>query len=806
MKSAQGLTGIWLSGVMGGAAILMAAQAVQASAQVTDVRVNSTAVGVDILLQTQGGDRPQVFSVNKGNTWTADIINTQLKLPQGTFRQANPATGIAMVTVAPLDGNSVRVTVTGHKSAPVGKISRSGDGKLVFNLAQGSANSAKAPAAATPSTPAVAQSARVNALRSEKPAPLPALPLSVAQTGTAPPVVPSVTPSAGAPSLNTSASSRDKPANPALMAQVPSPLPPFRGATPLVPAPQVRFQPSPNSRPIPSPPQAPNPLPRAIAPPVGDIATGQIDASPGAIDLGTAERIPRLVLRDASSREVLSLLARSAGLNIVFTADQAGQQGGQQGAQQAGQPGQGGQGSQADGPKVTLDIVNEPVQNVFNYVLQVTGLEASRRGNTIFVGPRLPNSARNLVVRSLRLNQIPITSALNFLVGLGAESSISRERLVTSVNAVPVTQLQGAAAASAITQTQTTTETRVETQRVNFQDSTPLLRGVQVAGDERTNTITIIGEARKVDVAIGQLTQLDIRRRQVAVNVRVIDINLLALDRLGVSFSFGVNQTQVINQGGIGIINFGTNVPAGAGVTADLTNSTVGTSVPITGFSQFPTGSFINNFFLQLQAAVTNGSAKILTDPTLVVQEGQKAEVRLTQEVVTNIVQNVTGGNNNSPATVTITVQKASAGLILPVQVDRIDDNGFVSLSIAPSIARPDSSFSLNLPGTGGSPGSSNLITLLSERRVESGQFRLRDGQTLVLSGIIQDEDRTTVTKVPILGDIPILGALFRRTDRGNNRREVIVLVTPRVLDDSDRSAFGYSYTPGPQIQRVLSK
>jgi type IV pilus assembly protein PilQ len=95
---------------------------------------------------------------------------------------------------------------------------------------------------------------------------------------------------------------------------------------------------------------------------------------------------------------------------------------------------------------------------------------------------------------------------------------------------------------------------------------------------------------------------------------------------------------------------------------------------------------------------------------------------------------------------------------------------------------------------------------LLNERRVESGQFRLRDGQTLVLSGIIQDEDRSTVTKVPILGDIPLLGALFRRTDRANQRREVIVIVTPRVLDDSDRSAFGYSYTPGPEVQRVLGK
>jgi type IV pilus assembly protein PilQ len=75
-------------------------------------------------------------------------------------------------------------------------------------------------------------------------------------------------------------------------------------------------------------------------------------------------------------------------------------------------------------------------------------------------------------VRSLRLNQINVGSALNFLVAMGAESAVSRERTVTSVNAVPV-----GGAATPVTQTQTSTETRVETQRIDFQDSIPLLRG-----------------------------------------------------------------------------------------------------------------------------------------------------------------------------------------------------------------------------------------------------------------------------------------------------------------------------------------
>lgn len=768
MKSAQGLIGIGLTGLIGSATVLLTSGGAIAAAKVTGVQVNSTATGMDLVLQTQGSDRPQVFSVNRGNIWTADLVNTRLQLPGGKYQKDNPTAGIARVTVASLDNNSVRVTVVGQGNAPTGQVNRSNNGTLTFNLSRSTTSASATVTGAKPSIKS-ANLSRVTqqGTITQQPTastPLPALPNTLAQATTPPP-------GSAAPV---------------------SPLPPFQGGSPLVPSPTIQVQGVPTAPPPPVPPFAPVPLPRAVAPPVGDIAVGQIDSSLGSIDLGTAERVPRLVLRDASSREVLSLLARSAGLNIVFTGDQP---------QQGGQPPQPGQPVATDGPKVTLDIVNEPIQNVFNYVLQVTGLEASRRGNTIFVGTRLPNTARNVIIRSMRLNQIPVTNALNFLVGLGAESSVTRERLVTSVNAIPVTQLQGTAQAAPITQSQTTTEQRVEVQRVNFTDSTPFLRGLQVSGDERTNTLTLIGESRKVDIAIAQLTQLDVRRRQVAVNVRVIDIDLIALDRLGTSFSFGIGDTQVSNQGGIGFVNFGRGTPATTGLASDLTGSTIGT--PTFARNGISNAGFVRDFFLQLQAAVTNGSAKVLTDPTLVVQEGQRSEVRLTEEVITNIVQNITGGSNNTPPTVTITVQKASAGLILPVQIDRIDDNGFVSLSIAPSIAAPSSSANIQTPGSG-SVIANNQITLLSERRVQSGQFRLRDGQTLVLSGIIQDEDRTTVTKVPILGDIPILGALFRRTNNQNRRREVVVLVTPRVLDDTDNSAFGYSYTPGVETRRVL--
>jgi type IV pilus assembly protein PilQ len=532
------------------------------------------------------------------------------------------------------------------------------------------------------------------------------------------------------------------------------------------------------------------------------------------------------------------------------------------------------------------------VQDVFNYVLRLSGLEANRSNRTIFVGAKLPNSTRDVVMRNLRLNQVTVGVALNFLVGLGAESAISRERLVTSVNAVPV----GGAANVAVTQTQTTTETKLETQRAEFQDSRPLLRGLQALGDERTNSLTLIGPPRQVDIAMAQLTQLDIRRRQVVVNVKIIDVNLLNLQESNSSFSFGIGNNFFSSDGGAASVNFGGFNPPNANNVRNSLNPTV-TANPYSGGNTFldltqtvgpvpntgvdtrrininnPGGGSITETqgqdlsFLQrragisgdpfntgitqvtegtpniirsttttnpdtgvvtetttvtegtrgsvtaalpslfqypkrllasLQAQVTNGNAKILTDPTLIVQEGQEAVVKLTTEVFGGFEiseqSSSTGTNSQSSSTRKPIIK--DAGLTLAVKVDRIDDNGFVSLSVAPTVSAPG----------GTAPTADGSITLISQRSLKSGLIRLRDGQTLILSGIIQESDKVSVSKLPILGDIPLLGSLFRSTNRTNQRNEVIVLLTPQVMDDSENSAYGYNYTPSPQVRQMLER
>lgn len=555
---------------------------------------------------------------------------------------------------------------------------------------------------------------------------------------------------------------------------------PGKGLDVLVPNPQVTIDGKIAQAAEPNQPynQAPPFLPRAVAPPVGDITQANIDTSPTVIDLGTQEKVARLVLRDAPVREVLSLLARAAGLNLAYV--------GKGGDDKASSTSTSTENvGDTDKPityeKISIDIENEPVQDVFNYVLRLSGLEANRSGRTIFVGTKLPNTTRDIVMRNLRLNQAKVKEVLRVLVNLGAESAVNAEAKTTRVTIDVVGKEEGR-------KSQTAEDTSLVAQRIKFTDSIPLLRGLQVSGDERTNSITLIGTPKLVEMAIAQVVPLDIRRRQVVINVKIIDVNLSGIQESNSSFSFGIGNNFFASDGGAATFNFGGSKPASA---RDVANSVTETPIipnPITGY-QFP-----KRLLASLQAQVQSGNAKILTDPTLIVQEGQTADVQLTQEVIGDITRTITdtsGGSREERK-----ISKEPVGLKLAVVVDRIDDNGFVSLQVSPQVKSP----------AGTADTGNGQIILVSTRAVTSGTIRLRDGQTLILSGIIQDQDRTTVTKLPILGDIPLLGALFRKTNRQNERREVIVLLTPQIMDDSERSAYGYNYNPSPQVRQMLER
>ncbi|MFM9104280.1 MAG: type II secretion system protein GspD, partial [Cyanobium sp.] len=93
-------------------------------------------------------------------------------------------------------------------------------------------------------------------------------------------------------------------------------------------------------------------------------------------------------------------------------------------------------------------------------------------------------------------------------------------------------------------------------------------------------------------------------------------------------------------------------------------------------------------------------------------------------------------------------------------------------------------------------------LNILSVRSLDTGALRVRDGQTLIMTGVISELDRQVVTKWPILGDIPLVGQFFRSTSGRKEKRELVILVTPRIVNDEQGGVYGYGYQPGTAASR----
>ncbi|WP_446684830.1 secretin N-terminal domain-containing protein [Cyanobacterium sp. IPPAS B-1200] len=644
---------------------------------------------------------------------------------------------------------------------------------------------------------------------------------------------------------------------------------------------------------------------RAVAPPIGDISVSNTTLNTQSISLGTDAVVPRLVLRDAPLDEVLKILARAAGLSIMFDYTTMGDQEEEET-----------RGEDYIPPlkkTITIDLEGERVQDIFNNLLRLHRLEASRDGSTIFVGRNLSFSVNNSISRTLRLNQSNAGTVAAQLALAGATVQEVVEIFINERNedGIVIARRFDGRAIRPLT----------ADNDQNFRTPLPLRR-LNVTADERTNSITLTGTPEQIRVATNLIVQADTRLRQVAVNVRIVDVQLADGSSFGSSFSFGVDNTGIVQDGGTGVINFGTrdqNVssedfrvgPDGnlipgfdesiiitEGFTRDLaqtlteslandltsTNNddlnrtfqdtidrTLGQFGNNTAFNRDQAEdlqrNLVNNlartitesnlsndttnitdnisrnvvrtlqglpigtprsgrispfetdfnpaqpgvaarsipgrnfnlpqaFLAQIRSSISSGNAKILTDPTLVVQERQTGSVSLVENVVTSVLTEV--DTESGVRTVTPVIE--AAGLNLTVEVEGIDDNGFINLIVNPEISAPGSPQVFDSGG-----GASNVITPLLRRSISSGLIRIRDGQTLILSGIIQDAERVQVSKIPILGDLPLIGSLFRSTFSDKTRSEVIVMLTPQILNDSEGySGMGYQYTPSAETGQIL--
>lgn len=231
----------------------------------------------------------------------------------------------------------------------------------------------------------------------------------------------------------------------------------------------------------------------------------------------------------------------------------------------------------------------------------------------------------------------------------------------------------------------------------------------------------------------------------------------------------------------------GGQFPAGyGGGTADL-DALYPAAVGLTGGGPgnsliFNTlGALASAMALRLDTAIQEGSARVLASPQLLVASGASfskptaARVEITDDVVVGAT--ITTDRETGQSTTTVKVDKV--GVSLEIAVYHVDDNGFVDVSL-PQVSSIND---IQRDAAG------NVVTLLTRRNLDIQRLRLRDGETFVIGGVLREIDRQLVQKVPLLGDLPVLGALFRFQSNQHERREVALMVTPHILNESVHEA-----------------
>jgi MSHA biogenesis protein MshL len=214
-----------------------------------------------------------------------------------------------------------------------------------------------------------------------------------------------------------------------------------------------------------------------------------------------------------------------------------------------------------------------------------------------------------------------------------------------------------------------------------------------------------------------------------------------------------------------------------------LAGSGIGTAGQLFTFSQNlvpspPTGVFqINlankNVTALIDAMRTQGQVNVLSSPKVSTMNNQKAVIKLTTKEVSWVTNSFINADGTLVQTYT-TPQIDEVGLFLDV-TPQIDDNGVITMQMHPSISEKirDSI----------SPDGKSTSPIIDVREVDV-MIKVRNGQTIVIAGLITDKVNDNTNRVPLLGDIPILGTLFRQTVQERTKNELVILMTPYILND----------------------
>ncbi len=302
--------------------------------------------------------------------------------------------------------------------------------------------------------------------------------------------------------------------------------------------------------------------------------------------------------------------------------------------------------------------------------------------------------------------------------------------------------------------------------QANAQNSgTGIVRNLQVVADKDNNTLLIIASPAEYMIIEAALKKLDVPQRQVLIEVTIAEVTLSDELQFGVEWLFKGGAPSGRGAGGLfnanPAFNPGQSAPA-AGGTGLATNIAQG-FVYFINNANFPGG---------IQAALrlldSYGSTKIVANPHVGALDNQKATIKAGNRIPIN-QQTLVGGTTNA---VTTTSQYIDTGVLLQV-TPHINAGGLVSLDVQAEVSNP---------GNPASPGDAPPINTRSVQTYVS----VPSGQTMVMGGLMSDVRQNKSEGLPLLSRIPILGGLFGNQALKNERTELVLFITPRVVESVD--------------------
>jgi type II secretory pathway component GspD/PulD (secretin) len=271
--------------------------------------------------------------------------------------------------------------------------------------------------------------------------------------------------------------------------------------------------------------------------------------------------------------------------------------------------------------------------------------------------------------------------------------------------------------------------------------------------DERTNKVVVSDLARKMDEIEQMVTAFDDRLQQVLIESKILQITL------DDKFKLGVDWQSVLKK-----LSKQVNIKSMFELAPMATGMNPGVQLVIGALNAN------DDYAMMVQALKEIGDTNLLSSPRITALNNQEAKILIgtSQPYATNTV---TQGTSTSTTATNLTFIDVGVKLYVTPTINK---EGFVTMKIKPEVSSKSSDYTYGSPET--------KVPVVETTQAETS-VTIKDGTTIIIAGLIKDERSDTVDKIPLLGDIPIVGIMFRKTVKEIKKQEIVIFLTPHIIN-----------------------